>query len=1817
MSSESRKISYEKNQIILSNDNEIYFLVTSKSKDKINFFDSKCLSQIKPEIIYYKRTKNGKDSFLINHVFKLAVNKKEKNNKWIKYLIQYEIEEEFYEILLDIKENIFIYNVKFQKYNKYINNIEQKDIAQNQIKIQQKFELFLEALKKNNENNKIEKLYEEGIELYKSIKNFSFLIFLFLKLYNLNIKLCSQLIDTFKEINDKGNFDRDKGLITELNTFNQIYSISNNIIEKYKYNSISFYGIIFCYLNSYDTDNFSNIIYDFSKENSQILYEILITYYSHLKNPLNQNSEFYTNFIKYAINKGEKYETFNKVLNYISDIESFLYVLNENKFEICKRYDNLNSKPIKLTSDLKLIKIEYKEENQINPKTEIDNIIEILEKLFEFSSENSILLIYLEPSFWSFLLKQYNKSEIIYIDNCYHLRKIFKKYKDLINNLYKNTTNKHELNIKDEINRYNDIDAFAFNLNKNIKKMLELNKNKFNDIEKLGIIMKYNPYYSGETEEDEIKYQNLRQTDIFDYIDFKNPSKGFQKAFRYLNFEEIFSGKINEFIFKITSKIIDISSLGTVIEIIDITRLNQESSKIYYCNILKDKYEFIIKNKLENLKEGKELNKAIQILSNFICLIFDVEKNNNFLEEKIKKLDYKLQKLIYFELIKKGKEKYEIKEYIFDLFLSNLKEHDRIIELIRILNDKDKEKFIVKLMEVCKFEKNEFYSNYENNKIKLLCKLNELEKPIITENNCSIKIQIVLDNIITDLEKNLITKNQLEEFLNIKNIDDKIKINEDIYNNSTIQKLFLIKIIIPQYDVIGKYNYLKRLLTDINNNINELNYIKNCLFIFHKNIYRNQIRNLINIINDLKTKKIKKFYTDSIQQDIQDLLRLKPLCDEINKIKDLLFFKKIFEKSKGKDEKERFIDALNILNKIKQLFEEQKYNIEEIFKFDFKEKKDSKKIKNIFESIKDEISKKDELYSDKFINQMISYLNIIDENSQRYFIILIKSKKFEIIVKSIKFFIENCFNKQLITLTKDLELSNMNLTDLKSILKDLKDKNIFDYNYKSSSYKIFISFNNKRESIDFLLNQKKNNFDDLKKKLSPTYRIISIKDIDDATECLIQFKQLINKDGLEIIEYIKNLDEETINTIINYSKNYSSIIDLDITNEKDNFETLYIIIENAKLNFQLYNEKCYYKIDNREIQINLKELIDLKNKIFILPEKNDIKVNNEIKDIQQIKYDKLKYFKDIMTNVEEIYEKIKLIRKKGYLIPFLISIEMKYPKIVYLLDDEEKDFIFIKNHLLTIIYYYENQMDTVYKSQKYLRFLYGKLFLRIKWYLEGNDEISDIIRYILNKTDYKYKIEQGKIYNDHIYLDTNYKENYNEYIKAIIDNMEMYICSLFSKNKLDFKIHYENMKIKVENNYHGFYIYKCENYILEEFILYLFQEKLEQLPIAQNILFLSNETSYEEMKSFFYRAILCDHNTLFIIEIFESISILHLEKMFRYIDEILSYKFEIFKKANRHYYNINKLNTNSYLKSCIFFIYKNLINESTLIYELEKYTLKKKLKIEDISKDDDNNYKIEGVKIFCSEMCGLGKSFKIRKIIKENKEKYYFFPLGGKLSKNIISKKLREVLEQIKQDGNIYNKENVFEYNNPSIHLDIKETEDIQVLNEFLFSFFITKFYTNNDDIIYIPSNIKIYVEIPNSNDNYLSKIGLLKLCEIDNITFENLPKLELDEETKIIFKRIIGAENDEQIEEFIKNNIGIKNYSYHQIQIFIKMIKTQFNLLSRLYDSKNDDENKFIIKCCIENTNMQNNTGLCLFGGDSNINRELKFIDPLSYLKK
>ena len=233
------------------------------------------------------------------------------------------------------------------------------------------------------------------------------------------------------------------------------------------------------------------------------------------------------------------------------------------------------------------------------------------------------------------------------------------------------------------------------------------------------------------------------------------------------------------------------------------------------------------------------------------------------------------------------------------------------------------------------------------------------------------------------------------------------------------------------------------------------------------------------------------------------------------------------------------------------------------------------------------------------------------------------------------------------------------------------------------------------------------------------------------------------------------------------------------------------------------------------------------------------------------------------------------------------------------------------------------------------------------------------------------------------------------------------------------------MLIKSENN-KGISIIKCKKISMEEYILYLFIKKLGKLPIAQNILICNNETSIEEVQSFLYRAILCEFNTLFTVEILESFSNFQHNKMYSYIDKLLSIKLQKYKKENRNKNDIDKSKSRDYLDSYIVFVYKNLENENAFKNELKKYTRKKEEegKIEEnirgnffipkesqnIDKEKEKNLDnlnlsnilnndsiqdedasknkiiispdfdiIKNIKVISSDVCGLGESFKIKK----------------------------------------------------------------------------------------------------------------------------------------------------------------------------------------------------------------------------------------------
>ena len=269
-------------------------------------------------------------------------------------------------------------------------------------------------------------------------------------------------------------------------------------------------------------------------------------------------------------------------------------------------------------------------------------------------------------------------------------------------------------------------------------------------------------------------------------------------------FEEIISDYIN----KITGKIKDIQTFGNIIKLIEVNRIKEEKQKDYF-RILKEKYKNVIENEIKHINKEEELGRAITIIAEFVSKLFSYEKNNSFIDERIKKLDDKIKSLIYIEIITKynGDEYQKMKNYIYDIYLNNLgtKEgRDNVIKLVKKLTGEEKKFFTYeKLLKKCVFTKEEFFSNHKNYKIKTLCELKkELEKeqleketkkegekeeekyldiPALSEKgNESAKIlSNTLDDIRQDLDNEKIIKKDLEKFLRIKKMKNQQKDKED------------------------------------------------------------------------------------------------------------------------------------------------------------------------------------------------------------------------------------------------------------------------------------------------------------------------------------------------------------------------------------------------------------------------------------------------------------------------------------------------------------------------------------------------------------------------------------------------------------------------------------------------------------------------------------------------------------------------------------------------------------------------------------------------------------------------------------------------------------------------------------------------------------------------------------------------------------------------------------------------------------------------------------------------------------------------------
>lgn len=172
---------------IINKGKELYFIIfylRIKEENPSDFVFSKD-NDILPNIIFNKEITISDNRFVYRKVFKLK-NIGLKNNAKIIFFIG---KEDKYIINFEIKEKYFIYDVDLKVGHKILPNIALGDIDQQKMEYHDKLDIFLEALKQNNEENKTRELYRETIELYLKKSSFSLLISLFTKIYQ-EKKLC-------------------------------------------------------------------------------------------------------------------------------------------------------------------------------------------------------------------------------------------------------------------------------------------------------------------------------------------------------------------------------------------------------------------------------------------------------------------------------------------------------------------------------------------------------------------------------------------------------------------------------------------------------------------------------------------------------------------------------------------------------------------------------------------------------------------------------------------------------------------------------------------------------------------------------------------------------------------------------------------------------------------------------------------------------------------------------------------------------------------------------------------------------------------------------------------------------------------------------------------------------------------------------------------------------------------------------------------------------------------------------------------------------------------------------------------------------------------------------------------------------------------------------------------------------------------------------------------------------------------------------------------------------------------------------------------
>ena len=1340
----------------------------------------------------------------------------------------------------------------------------------------------------------------------------------------------------------------------------------------------------------------------------------------------------------------------------------------------------------------------------------------------------------------------------------------------------------------------------------NLEEIFEKLKNLYSD-KPLNQFCKLNNFISF------LKTQNIKQRVIEDYYSsihnkginlIKNGQMNTEEIINFIKNQDVYYCRDN---FK-TNKLRD----PIIFQYIPITQ--KDDDKVNYlkniqlikenrlweiynepCNLQKEFFSIILKQ-MENLKDYKAIfeifpikyfNQNLTFLVNGRVkdnmytlldekekdfeLIFDVFNNIITINEynncdlpyivKLIQINYNLTEKYYFHILKDEKMLFitnKIKYLITNFFIDRNREGkisaESLITLL-LFTDKQFSNYLLNQMNNMIARENDFYQKEETPNF-LLFKL-FFEKCGDLINSGKLSDGTYLDGTL-DIQKKM------------RDNFNKCTIKFDIINNLIDENNSLYKKIFVVFN--EEEDYSKKIYENIKENI------KKCVQKFEilekiidylNTFYTTTKKRLVNLIkrtlNNLKQMKISEIIIIDENNIIKDMeFNLEELKEKSKRIKykNSLFFMAIYRKKYDNEIMEKSED--NILNESIENYKDslvriinQKDTKESFFSINYV----NEIIKTIQENNMDKeiefISKefsslgKEQYIKKELLGDLINFSN--------------KDKVVKLLL-GISYFIES-YNKikaiQTTNFLNDIKstynIVNKNEVSGEEIKKgiDLLNKYQYDIQKETSLMKFYDLLLGKEDAILFLKKIKDSNLEirNLNEFIDEIDNSqLQTTDIDNLMDVYTFFNKLIGNDNIKTDEQFLNnfklefnKDKDIAIKLQGYLNTYGEIIQLFQLydeNPEMTIQKIDSILKNSLVN--IYKDKktdlflfnLIYKSQNgKNVESSGNEIDELRNKILLSSS------NTNVLEKEGLKFEK-KVSKEIITN-----QFISLFDNLRQLINTLNSLQITgYPSVVdfslkiidskgYEENDPKKDLEQITTYYKGINKKYKKDLTKGYEDHPLLRLFYGKQLIQL--HQKSTNKNIDISHLLNSMTLNKIK-------------DINIDYPYNYEINSV-ENINKYLQKLFKQNNLDIYELYKNNEVLKETSLSPGLYRKIKNKDFTDLInkiLNIYLNMTGNLPIINTLQICNENTNFEKIKSFLYRAIFCDKPILFLIANMECLELSVTQKIIR------TFK-SLYKKKN------------NVINSYIIFLYEKI--DSALARDIEKIIPEKNiLNDKYLIQSKNSDASVENVELYHAKYSGYGKTTEIINKIKNKGGKYHYLPIGGSFTRNYVIQNLENLNINFENPKNTY------------LHLDLSDTDDDDLMTEILFKLIILRYLNSNDKIFYLGYDINIIIEIPQGFVNYLEKYKLLTLFKKnyidklnplrleDNVTYiKDSPISIVAEVLSSYEKGQISTQNIDlnspirksakECEQIIDRYFNVDNQNYYQKMNFIKILSVQF----------------------------------------------------------